>query len=364
MLSAPEKLAWLRLIRSEAIGPATFWALLERFGTAQEAVRRLPDLTARNASRRPIFLAAQSPCTDEMARGEAHGARLIAFGEAEYPEALARLDPAPPLIWAKGRLEVLREPAIGVVGARNASALGRKLAETLARDIGAEGFAVVSGLARGIDAAAHYGAVDSGTIAAMAGGLDRIYPPENARLAEDLQRRGVLLSEMPMGLEPQARHFPRRNRLIAGLSLGVVVVEAALHSGSLITARYALEADREVFAVPGSPLDPRARGSNDLLRQGAVLTETAADIFQTLRPSLVRPAPFSPPSTRPLIPLDSDGDPRLQSKLLDLLGPSPIAIDELVRQTGAPAQAVGAALLELELAGQLSRHPGQQVSLC
>lgn len=362
MPTPPEKLAWLRLIRSDSIGPVTFWALLERFGTAQAAVRALPDLAMRGGSKRPISLAAEALCADEIGRGDAFGARLIAFGEAEYPDALARLDPAPPLIWAKGSLAVLRQPCVAIVGARNASALGRRFASQIAADLGAAGFAVASGLARGIDAAAHEGSLKTGTIAAIAGGIDKIWPPENEKLAQALQETGCLLSEMPLGLEAQARHFPRRNRLIAGLSLGVVVVEAALHSGSLITARYAVEANREVFAVPGSPLDPRARGSNDLIRQGAILTEGIDDIVPVLTPGLAqtfRPAALPP---QPLIPLDAEGDPRLQMRLAELLGPAPTEIEELIRQTGAPPAAVAAALLELEVAGRLTRHPGRQVS--
>lgn len=362
MVTETEKAAWLRLIRSESIGPVTFWALLERFGTAQAAVQKLPDLALRGGARRPITLANETACRDERARGEAFGARLIAFGEADYPDALARLDPAPPLVWLKGATNVLKKPCVAVVGARNASALGRRFATQIASDLGDAGFAVASGLARGIDAAAHEGALKTGTIAAIAGGVDKIWPPENEKLAQDLQTHGCLISEMPVGLEAQARHFPRRNRLIAGLSLGVVVVEAALHSGSLITARYAVEANREVFAVPGSPLDPRARGSNDLIRQGATLTESIDDITAALAPSLTRSARPPAPPIAPLIPVDADGDPKLQSQLAALLAPSPTDIDELVRQTGAPPGAVTAALLELELAGRLIRHPGRQVS--
>lgn len=362
MLTESEKQAWLRLIRSESIGPVTFWALLERFGSADAALRKLPDLALRGGARKPIILASDQTCRDERARGEAHGARLLAFGEDGYPDALARLDPAPPLIWVKGARSVVTKPCVAIVGARNASALGRRFAAQIAADLGEAGFAVASGLARGIDAAAHEGALKTGTIAAIAGGIDKIWPPENAKLAQDLQQNGCLISEMPVGLDAQARHFPRRNRLIAGLSLGVVVVEAALQSGSLITARYALEANREVFAVPGSPLDPRARGSNDLLRQGATLVEGLDDILSVLAPNLTRPIPKSNPFPEPLTPSDLAGDPKLQIRLAELLGPAPTGIDELVRQTGAPPGAVAAALLELELAGRLTRHPGRQVS--
>jgi DNA processing protein len=361
MLFAPEKLCWLRLIRSESIGPVTFWALLERFGTAQEAVKRLPDLALRGGARRPIVLAPENSCTEEIEKGEAYGARLAAFGEDDYPETLSRLDPAPPLVWIKGSRAVLKKPCVAIVGARNASALGRRFAAQIAADLGAAGFAVASGLARGIDAAAHEGSLKTGTIAAIAGGIDKIWPPENLKLSEELQASGCLVSEMPIGLEAQARHFPRRNRLIAGLSLGVVVAEAALQSGSLITARYAIESNREVFAVPGSPLDPRARGSNDLIRQGATLTEGIDDILQVLSPGLSKPAPVIP-KPLPLIPMDAEGDPRLQATLASLLGPAPTDIDELVRQTGATAAAVAAALLELEIAGRLIRLPGRQVS--
>lgn len=361
MLPIAEKLAWLRLIRSESIGPVTFWALLERFGSAKVALEKLPSLALRGGARRPIVLAAETVCTEEMGRGETFGARLVAFGEPDYPDLLSRLDPAPPIVWMKGARAIVKKPCVAIVGARNASALGRKFARDIAEAIGAAGFSVASGLARGIDTAAHEGSLKTGTIAVIAGGIDRIWPPENAKLAEDLQQSGCLLSEMPIGLEAQARHFPRRNRLIAGLSLGVVVAEAALHSGSLITARYAVEANREVFAVPGSPLDPRARGSNDLIRQGAILTECVDDILQVLAPSLTRQSgPTRPPPA--LIPLDSEGDPKLQSMLVNLLGPAPVEIDELIQQTGAPAAAVGAALLELEIAGRVTRHPGRKVS--
>jgi DNA processing protein len=363
MLTAAEKLNWLRLIRSPTVGAVTFWALLERYGTAARALEALPVLARRGGAARPLEPASAKSAMAELEAGAAYGASLLACGEPDYPQDLARLDPAPPLIWSKGHLPVLRKRSVAIVGARNASALGRRFAEDLARELGQAGFAIASGLARGIDAAAHRGAAPSGTIAVMAGGVDKIYPPENVQLAQDLQATGALISEMPMGHEPQARNFPRRNRLIAGLGLGVVVVEAALHSGSLITARYALEADRDVFAVPGSPLDPRARGCNDLLRQGAILTEGAGDVLAALEPSLVRPARAGTmPPLQPARIDDSDTDPRLANQILELIGPAPTGVDELIRQTGAPSAAVAAALLELELAGRVARLPGQHVA--
>jgi DNA processing protein len=362
MFPPGERLNWLRLIRSPSVGAVTFWALLERFGTAARALEALPVLARRGGSSRPVKPASVEEAQAELAAGAAAGAQLLACGEPDYPELLARLDPAPPLLWVKGNIGVLRRRCVAIVGARNASALGRRFAQDLARDLGQAGFAVASGLARGIDAAAHQGALETGTIAAMAGGLDKVYPPENVLLSENLQMTGLLLSEMPMGHEPQARHFPRRNRLIAGLSLGVVVVEAALHSGSLITARYAIESNREVFAVPGSPLDPRARGSNDLLRQGATLTEGIGDILSALEPSLIPPARPTPATSFAPQLADEVSDSRLTERLLGLISPAPTEIDELVRQTGAPPSAVAAALLELELAGRLTRLPGQQVA--
>src|SRR5262245_7522359 len=281
-LSDKERLDRLRLIRSENVGPVTFRSLLRRFGSARAAIEALPDLARRGGRPTPLRICPAAQAEQELGAAERIGARLLATDDADYPEALAAIDDAPPLLYMRGDGALLRRKAVAVVGARNASANGRRLAEDIARDLGAVGFAVVSGLARGIDHAAHRGSLDSGTIAVVAGGIDVVYPPDNEELQREIARRGLIVAEMPPGVVPQAKHFPRRNRLISGLSLGVLVVEAALQSGSLITARMALEQGREVLAVPGSPLDPRCRGTNNLLRQGAILAEGAADVLAAL----------------------------------------------------------------------------------
>jgi DNA processing protein len=304
------------------------------------------------------------------------GGRLVCWGEPLYPAALVAVEDAPPVLTVLGHAEMLVAPMVAVVGARNASANGRRLAQGLAAGLGEAGIVVVSGLARGIDAAAHIGGLDKGSVAVVAGGVDIVYPEENRGLHEALARDGAIVAELPCGTEPLARHFPRRNRIISGMALGVVVVEAAAKSGSLITARFALEQGREVFAVPGSPLDPRSRGANDLLRNGATLTETAADILSQLGPLLQgqlpvpRPAPMQPrlplASTAPQA-LVAAAAPVSEDDALDLivekLGPTPVAVDELVRQCQLSAASVATLLLELELAGRIERHPGNLVSL-
>ncbi len=294
------------------------------------------------------------------------GGRMIASVEPEFPLGLAALDAPPPLIFALGHMTLLARDMVAIVGARNASALGRKLAGRIAMDLGAEKLVIVSGLARGIDAAAHEGALASGTCAVVAGGLDIIYPPENEALYQRIKNEGVIVSEMPLGQQPQARHFPRRNRLISGMARGVVVVEAAQGSGSLITANYALEQGREIFAVPGSPLDPRAAGANRLIRDGATLTESAADVMNGLRPILGHAfreteieAASSPPDAAAI---EADAD-AVRARIEELLGPAPVEVDELVRQTGAAPAIILTVILELELAGRLARHPGNRVSL-
>ena len=286
------------------------------------------------------------------------------FGDPDYPKALSVADPAPPVLWGKGIVGLLDRPALSIVGARNASAAGLRFARGLAHDIGQNGFVVVSGLARGIDGAAHQGALETGTIAVLAGGIDDIYPPEHQALYEDISRRGLLLSENAPGRKAQARDFPRRNRIIAGLSAGVIVVEAELKSGSLITARLAAEMGREVFAVPGSPLDPRSRGVNELLRQGATLCEGLEDVAR----ELARPRPISEPQ-RDLFdegPMDEDALARmsdaLRLRLLTLISVTPVSRDELVRACNAPAGAVLAVLVELQLAGRIDLLPGGMVS--
>jgi DNA processing protein len=292
------------------------------------------------------------------------GGRLIACCEPDFPPGLAALDPPPPVISVLGRSDLLKSEMIAIVGARNASALGRKFAAQIASDLGRAGYVVVSGMARGIDTAAHEGSLASGTCAAVAGGVDIIYPPENAGLYERMKVHGVIVSEMPVGLTPQARHFPRRNRIISGLARGVVIVEAAEGSGSLITANFALEQGRDVFAVPGSPLDPRAKGTNRLIREGAALTESAEDVLNGLRSPagrMFREAEEGPPPT-PVSADEAEAD-RVRRQVEELLGPSPVEIDELVRQCGASVPTVLNVLLELELAGRLHRQSGNRVSL-
>lgn len=365
-LSDRERLDWLRLARSETIGARTFFALLAHFGGVADALAGATELSRRGGRKRPIRLADEGDVAREIDTGDAVGARLVAWCEPEYPEPLAAIDDPPPVLWVRGTVDTLNQRAVGVVGARNASAAGRRLAREIATGLGAAGFAVVSGLARGIDTAAHQAALDTGTVAALAGGVDIVYPPENGALYNAIVERGAVISEHPPGVTPTGRHFPPRNRLISGLTLGVLVVEAAHRSGSLITARMALEQGREVFAVPGSPLDPRCRGTNGLLRQGAVLTEDADDIISAVG-GMVRRTP--PARENPEIFAQSDDFPdesglsEARDRMLELLGGTPVTVDELVRECQLSAAVAMTVLLELELAGRVERHPGHRVSL-
>lgn len=364
-LPAAERLARLRLVRTEGIGPVGFRRLLERFGSGARAVAALPDLWRREGR----ALAPEALAEDELARAERLGIRHVFAGEADYPPLLAELADAPPLLLLRGNPALARGAVVGIVGARNASAAGRTLAARLAADLGAAGFVIVSGLARGIDAAAHEAALSSGTIACVAGGPDVAYPPENAALQEAVAETGLIVAEMPPGTEPQARHFPRRNRLIAGLAEGLVVIEAALGSGSLITARLAGEAGREVMAVPGHPLDPRARGGNGLIKAGATLVEEAADVLAALRPFAVEAAGVGEAPARAatrapeLAPEAADTTPEdAAERVVALLSPVPVPVDSLVRASGLPAAQVAAILTDLELAGGLVRHSGGRVA--
>jgi DNA processing protein len=346
-----ERLAWLRLARTENIGPVTFAALIARFGTAEAALEAVPAMAARGG--KPEFvIPPEAEIAREFAALEKIGGAFLFSCEPQFPHGLAALEPPPPVLALLGHAHLLRADMVAMVGARNASALGRKLARMMARELGEAGLAIVSGLARGIDAAAHEAALDSGTVAVVAGGIDIVYPPENQALYDAIRERGVIVSEMRLGEAPQARHFPRRNRLISGLARGVVVVEAAERSGSLITAQYALEQGREIFAVPGSPLDPRARGCNKLLREGATLTEGAADVMAVLRPILG--ADFREPDhgmpAPPPANWEAEAD-KVRARVEEALGPAPVAVDELIRQLGAAPGAVLTVLLELELAG-------------
>ncbi|MES2473875.1 MAG: DNA-processing protein DprA [Pseudomonadota bacterium] len=360
-----ERRDWLRLSRTENVGPVTFHNLITRFGSASAALDSLPRMASRGGGRN-FVLPDPAQAQDEIAQLSKLGGRLIASCEAEYPHGLAALDAPPPLISILGHAHLLQKEMVAIVGARNASALARKFTDTLSRDLGFAGLVVVSGLARGIDASAHDAALAVGTVAVVAGGVDIVYPPENQKLYEAIRERGLIVSEMRLGEAPQARHFPRRNRIISGLSRGVVVVEAAEKSGSLITAQYALDQGREVFAVPGSPLDPRARGTNRLIREGATLTESAEDVLSVLRPMLGggfgEPDGGRPGSAPPALPeLEAEAD-RVRARVEEALGPAPVEIDELIRQLGAPAGAVLTVILELELAGRCIRHPGNRVS--
>jgi DNA processing protein len=361
-LTDEQPLDWLRLIRSEHVGPRTFRALVNHCGGARAALAALPDLARRGGATRPVRIHSRQDAERELKAATAFGVRLVALGEPDYPLRLQMIDDAPPLLAVLGSTAVFDLPMVAIVGARNASAAGMRFAEHLARDLGAAGFAVVSGLARGIDAAAHRGSLATGTIAVLAGGHDRIYPPEHQELAEAILANGALISEMPLGWEPRARDFPRRNRLISGLAAGIVVVEAARRSGSLITARFALEQGREVFAAPGSPLDPRADGSNDLIKQGATLVTDAADVITVLRPIFGEPLALAATASDPPPLPGSDPDSDERTRIVALLGPTPVAIDDLVRWSGSSPTGVRVVLLELELAGRLERH-GALVSL-
>ena len=359
-MAPAERLAWLRLARAETVGPVVFARLLERYGSAARALAALPDLAARAGGGRTPRIPSEAEALAELEAGETLGARLLCSGEPEYPERLASLDPPPPVIWVRGRAELLARPSVAVVGARIASAAGQRFARALAKDLGEAGYVVISGMARGIDGAAHEGSLKTGAVAVLAGGVDDVYPPEHLGLYERLIQDGCAVSESPVGRRAQAKDFPRRNRLISGLSEGVVVVEAELRSGSLITARLAAEQGREVFAVPGSPLDPRSRGTNDLIRQGAVLCEGIDDVLRELQGSLPRRGPAIPAAALAEVP-DEEID-ALREKVAALLSPTAVSRDELVRITGAPASAVYGALVELSIAGRAELRPGNMAA--
>jgi DNA processing protein len=380
-LTEAQRLDWLRLIRSENVGPRTFRALVNQFGGAGAALDALPDL-ARRGGRPALKVASRAEAEREMEGLSRLGARLLALGELDYPKALQAIEGAPPLVAVRGDPAILRRPAVAIVGSRNASAAGLTFTERLGRSLGQAGLVIVSGLARGIDTRAHKAALQTGTIAVLAGGLDRIYPPDNeGLLARIVDEGGAALSEMPLGWEARGRDFPRRNRLVSGLSYGVVVVEAARRSGSLITARYALEQGREVLAVPGSPLDPRAEGTNDLIRDGATLCAAPEHVLAAVEPSIASSTPFAPQARRGGLGDaawdrtwgEDEGDApgaetaaepdAVGSEVAVLLGPAPVSIDDLARQSGLPIRVVRLALLELELAGRLERHGGHAVSL-
>jgi DNA processing protein len=365
-LSEEQRLDWLRLIRSDNIGPRTFRDLINRYGGARAALEALPALARRGGAAAPARICSAEEAAAELKAARARGVVFVALGEPDYPPRLQMIDDAPPLIAVRGELAILARPLVAIVGSRNASAAGVKFAERLARGLADAEFGIVSGLARGIDAAAHRASLASGTVAVLAGGHDRIYPAEHADLVEAMLAKGAAVSEMPLAWEPRARDFPRRNRLISGLSLGVVIVEAARRSGSLITARLAGEQGREVFAVPGSPLDPRAEGTNGLLKQGAILVTEAADVIAVLEPILGRglePPPAREPAQEAPGPLGIEPGEDERSRIVGLLGPTPTSIDDLVRLSQTSPAIVRTVLLELEIAGRLERHGGSLVSL-
>ena len=357
-----DRVLWLRLLRSRRVGIATFFRLLSEHGSPAAALDALPEI-ARAAGVERYQTFCEEAARAELSRGADAGATLICYGTPEYPVALYDLSDPPPILWARGDISLLNKPSIGMVGARNASSLGGRTARMLAAELSEQGHVIVSGLARGIDTSAHIASLEHGTIAVLAGGVDIIYPSENAHLARDISLKGLLISEQPMGLAPQARHFPRRNRLISGLSIGLVVVEAAAKSGSLITARNALDQGREVLAVPGHPFDARASGCNMLIRDGATLVRSAADVLETLaplapdapvlQPELSLNIPPPPPERRGLAETAA-----LHQQILSRLGPSPLPEDQLIRDLAQPAATIGPVLIELELDGKISRAAG------
>lgn len=358
-LDAAERFARLRLARTDRVGPVTFRQLLDRFGTAARALEALPDVVRRGGGH-GFALPSPGETAAELEAGERLGARLIVSGEADYPEMLAAIDPPPPLLWTLGDPDLLARPSMAVVGARIASAGGQRIARGLAQQLGEAGYVVVSGMARGIDGAAHAGALPTGTVAVLGGGVDDVYPPDHADLYRQIAEQGCVVSESPVGARAQARDFPRRNRIISGLSRGVIVVEAEIRSGSLITARLAAEQGRDVFAIPGSPLDPRSPGPNELLRQGAILCEGLEDVeraFSTLR-TLREPTADNPFDGAP-----DDIDAAFLERVVALLSPTPTPRDELARALSAPIGLVAAALLELSLAGRATLLRGGLVSL-
>ncbi len=408
-LTEAQRLDWLRLIRTDSIGPQTFRALINRFGGAAAAIDAAPRLAAQKG--RSLVIADLDACRREMDALAVMGGRLLALGEPEYPAALRAIHAPPPLISVLGDASVLSRPMVAVIGSRNASAAGLAFTERVVRDLAAAGFVIASGLARGVDARAHQASLGMGTVAALAGGLDRVYPPEHVGLAQDICARGAVITEMPLGWEPRGRDFPRRNRIVAGLALGTLVIEASRGSGSLITAKYAADEGREIFAVPGSPLDPRAEGTNGLLRDGATLCTQADDVLNVLLPMAegrappqlplfreteavaateplwdetdlfyeanvpttvaglafdepLRPAPSPAPSVSNAAASRSGPQgANLHAVVESLLGPSPVGLDDLVRAVGAPVAEVRSALLDLELEGRLERHGGGLVSL-
>ncbi|MFZ4807630.1 MAG: DNA-processing protein DprA [Hyphomicrobiaceae bacterium] len=365
-LDDAQRLACLRLIRSEGVGPVAFRTLINRFGGADEALDALPDLARRGGRSRPLRLCPRERAEAELAAASRAGARPVFTIEPGYPPALAHVDVPPPMLYLRGDVALLQRPALAIVGSRQSSAAGLSLAQSFGQALGAAGYVIVSGLARGIDTAAHRAALDTGTVAVLAGGIDHVYPPENAVLLETIAARGCLVSEQPPGFTPRATDFPRRNRIIAGIALGVLIVEAARRSGTLITARLAAEMGRDVMAVPGHPLDPRAEGTNQLLKDGAALVTSPEDVLATLaglggRP-VASPQPLAPTPTEPARREPDASSESVRDLVLAGLGPAPVSIDQLARALHLPIQDVQGVLLELSLAGRIVLHGAQLVS--
>ncbi len=366
-LAQEDVLDVMRLIRSENVGPVTFFKLVSYFGSVKAALDGIPDMAKRGGRKRPIKIAHQGDAEKELEALEKFGARCIRYGEAHYPKLLHTIHDPPPLLFALGNPHIWNDYLnVGLVGARNASANGCRFAMKISQELGKERFTIISGLARGIDGAAHQGAMATGTVGVIAGGIDTLYPPEHTDLYAQMREEGAIITEQPFGSQPQARHFPARNRIISGMSHGIVVVEASLKSGSLITARMALEQNREVFSVPGSPLDPRCKGTNQLIREGAVVTESAEDIMRHLK--RLTNIPFSEPDNLqyqpPASALPDENTLESARKLItEKLGPEAVLVDELIAQCQLKANVVMTVLLEMELAGRVQRHPGNRVSL-
>lgn len=372
LLSDEQRLDWLVLSRSQNVGPVLFYQLVNRFGGARQALEALPEMARRAGRAKGPRIYPRQRAEQDIARAEAMGARFVARGEAGYPPLLRHIPGPPPLLCIKGRSEIADEPMLAIVGSRNASVMGLKFTRQVAAECARAGYVITSGLARGIDTAAHEAATPRATVAVLAGGLDHVYPRENARLMQAIGEEGLLVTEMTPGTTPRADFFPRRNRLVSGMSLGVLVVEAARRSGSLITARLAGEQGREVFAVPGSPLDPRADGANRLIRDGATLVTSANDLISELAPLAARSLPEAAPLRSPGDMMEEAQEPRrisreppreLYPRLLALLGPAPVDMDSLIRESGAPAGEVMAALMDLELSGAIGRDAAGRVWL-
>lgn len=368
MLSEIETLDWLQLIRTPNIGPVTFHRLIAKYGTASDALAALPELSRKAGRKTPFKASDRADAERELKRADKHGVRIIAACDEDYPQALKAIPDHPPVLYVRGHLSLFEKPGIAIIGARNASGVGRKIARMLATDLGEAGYTIVSGLARGIDGAAHAASLSSGTIAVVAGGVDVIYPPEHDTLTENIASQGAVISECRMGATPTARDFPKRNRLISGLSRGVIVVEAAARSGTLLTANFALDHGREVFAVPGSPLDPRCQGANRLIRDGATLVESAQDVID----ALAAQTGGMNDTGRDLFDwAEADGldepDPvemvTLRKQLLEILSFTPLHRDEIRREVDAPPGIVADILLDLVLSGEAAEHPGGRFSL-